>query len=100
MDTIRLPLSFSRKGGSANKLTDGSREYYDQIIGSIAKIEPGSLRLDPGFGTADPAFSDGEPVGFRATITAYWPEIQVKTVSFGDAKQTGDKTINVDYEVA
>lgn len=99
MSTFRVPLSFARKGGSAFKLPDGNREYYDQIIGAVIKTEPGELLLDPSFGTKDPIFSKGEPSGFRSTIVGYWPEIIITKFEIGDATSLGAAEISVDYEV-
>lgn len=99
MSTFRVPLSFARKGGSAFKLADETREYYDQIIAAVIKTEPGELPLDPSFGTDDPAFTRGEPSGFRSTIAGYWPEIIVKKFELGDAASSGEAELVVDYEV-
>lgn len=100
MPTLRLPLSFSRKGGSAFKLADGTREFYDQVIHVAVMTEPGELPLDPGFGTKDPTFDKGEPVGLRATLTGFWPEISVRSISASDPNGGGSVSLNVAYEVA
>jgi len=99
VSTFRVPLSFSRKGGSAFKLADETREYYDQVIAAVIETEPGGLPLDPSFGTKDPSFSRGEPSGFRSTIAGYWPEIIVKKFELGDASSPGLAELVVDYEV-
>lgn len=92
-------MTFSRKGGSSLKLGEDSREFYDQLIGAIVKIEPGELPLDPAFGTADPTFTKGEPSGLRSTVAAYWPEIIIKNISLASPDQSGISALSVDYGV-
>ena len=93
-------MTFSRKGGSSLKLGEDSREFYDQLIGAIVKIETGELPLDPAFGTADPTFAKGEPTGLRSTVAAYWPELIIKNFSLASPDPSGNAALSIDYEVS
>lgn len=98
MATLRHPLSFNAFGGAV-ALSQFSSDYYDQAITLALKIQPGELKLDPNFGTQDPTFNTGEPVGLRATLANFWPEITVNSITSQRPLADGSKPVNVDYEV-
>jgi hypothetical protein len=98
MPTIKNPFSIGAFG-YVGVVDETSADYYDQAIELSIKIAPGELPLDPNFGTQDPTFNVGEPVGLRATLTNFWPEISVNSITSGRPLKDGSKPINVDYEV-
>jgi len=93
-------MTFARKGGSCLVLAEDSREFYDQLLGTIVNVEPGELPLDPAFGTADPTFTKGEPTGLRSTVAAYWPELIIKNFSLASPDPSGNAALSIDYEVS
>lgn len=99
MSSIKHPLSFTSFGG-VKLVAEESREYYDQAILFAVKISPGELVLDPNFGTEDPTFNLGEPTGLRATLTNFWPEISVNSITSARPLADGTRPINIDYEVS
>lgn len=99
MATLKLPLSFSPVGGFAEVLFEDQVEFYGQAIRMAIAVEPGELFLDPSFGSVDPTFTDREPVGFRSTLSSFWPEIAVANFSVSDARQSGDQIMRVQFEV-
>ena len=98
MATLKHPLSFDAFGG-AMVLSEFATEFYDQAIELAIRIQPGELVLDPNFGTEDPTFNVGEPVGLRATLANFWPEITVNSITSSRPLDDGTKPIHVDYEV-
>lgn len=95
---MKHPFSINSFGG-VNYSYENSKEFYDQAIYVAMKVNPGQLVLDPNFGTEDPTFDAGEPIGLRATLTNFWPEIAVTSITAGNANKDGTRSINVDYEV-
>lgn len=99
MPTLKHPVTFARRGGGALILLETETAYYDQALKAAVSVERGELLLDPSFGTEDPTFARGEPVGLRATVAAYWPEISIRSVDVGEPNNSGTTNMKIDYEV-
>ena len=75
MDAIEFPIKLSKSGLS--RLTDGSPEYYRQILALSAITEPYSLPITPDFGIWDPTFNTVEKGQFVLHAARFVPEVEI-----------------------
>jgi hypothetical protein len=73
MDTLKIPLEYGRDGFT--KLTDGSDEYYKQLLSITARTESGVSPIFPDFGVQDPTFDVVDNGRFLINASRYIPEI-------------------------
>jgi len=78
MDSLRVPFRFVN--GGIEKLTDGSDEYYAQLLALTCQIRPGELPLTPDYGAADPVFSEEGKKQLAFTAGAFISEIALTAV--------------------
>ena len=95
MDTIKLPITFDK--GRMGVLTDGSREYYSQIIAIACQIERGEMPLEVTYGITDPTFTALRKSEIYQVLAVFWPEIKVNEVSISSSDKFGAKRLNVDF---
>jgi hypothetical protein len=75
MDSIKFPIKFDRTG--LQKLTDGTEDYYAQILTIAMLSEPGILPFSPGFGVNDPTFTGIDKGIFVLNASRFVPEIEI-----------------------
>lgn len=96
MDTLVFPLKFVN--GSAQKIVDGTDEYYAQLLAITIQIRPGELPLTPYYGVEDPAFDD-ETKNVLATSAAFFiPEIDVQDVQITET-DSGSSSLKFSFTV-
>jgi len=94
MDSLKFPLEFDIYG--FKKLTDGSDEYYKQMMSIAALTEPGVLKITPDFGVYDPTFNMADRGQFVINASRYVPEIQILQVE-NIIDQQGNSTISFSF---
>lgn len=78
MDAITFPVKFSKQGIS--RLTDGTPDFYRQLLALSAITEPHSLPITPDFGIWDPVFNTVEKGQFVLQSARFVPEVEINTV--------------------
>jgi len=78
MDALEFPVRFT--SGTADRLEDGSFEYYKQLLAISALTEPHSLPLTPDFGIYDPVFNSVERGQFIIHAARFVPEVEIEQV--------------------
>lgn len=78
MDTIKLPIEYESNG--LKKLTDGSDDYYKQLLSIAARTEPGVHPIFPEFGVADPTFNIIDRGQFMVSAARYVPEVRILSI--------------------
>jgi hypothetical protein len=73
MDTLKIPLEYNRDGFT--HITDGSDEYYKQLLSITARTESGVSPIFPDFGVQDPTFDVIDNGRFLINASRYIPEI-------------------------
>jgi len=94
MDTLKFPLRFDKSKRIAT-LTEGTDEYFKQLLAMTILTEPFILPLTPDFGVADPTFSVIPAPQLLIAANKYVPEIQIVDVDSVNDEASG--TINVKF---
>jgi len=79
MDTIKFPIKFDRTG--LQKLTEGTYDYYSQLLTISLLSEPRVLPFSPDFGVYDPAFSQIDKGIFLLNAARFVPEVEITEFS-------------------
>ncbi len=82
MDTIKFPIKFDTSG--IQKLTDGSYDYYSQLLTVALLTEPRSHPFSPRFGVDDPAFSTIDKGLFVFNASRFVPEVEITSIEIID----------------
>lgn len=98
MDTIAFPVTFDSTG--FKKLTEGSDDYYRQLLTLTMLTEPGSLPLTPEFGVNDPSFDTIDRGLFLAQAAEFVPEVQLGEVKVEVNPINGQSEITFTFEVS
>lgn len=96
MDTLRFPLRFAQ--GEVQKLTEGTADYYAQILALTAQIEPGELPLTPEFGVQDPAFNTDARNQLALTAAYFVPEIKIESLTLAE-NNIGQSDIKITFSI-
>lgn len=96
MDTLRFPLRFVQ--GEVQKLTEGTADYYAQILALTAQIEPGELPLTPEFGVEDPAFNTDARNQLALTAAYFVPEIKIESLTLAE-NNVGQSDIKITFSI-
>jgi hypothetical protein len=75
MDTIKLPIEYDING--FRHITDGTDEFYKQLLSISSRTEPGVQPIFPEFGVADPTFNSNDRGKFLIMASRYVPEIRL-----------------------
>jgi hypothetical protein len=78
MDTLKFPLEYGTEG--FKKITDGTDEYYKQLLSMASLTEPGISPIFPNFGVFDPTFNMADKGQFLITAAKYVPEVQILNI--------------------
>lgn len=94
MDSLKFPIEYDTFG--FKKLTDGSDDYYKQMLSIAALTEPNVLKITPDFGVYDPTFNMADRGQFIINASRYVPELQILQVET-NLNQQGDSTISFSF---
>lgn len=75
MDMIKFPIKFDRTG--IQKHTDGSEDYYAQLLSIAILTEPRTHIFSPRFGVFDPAYRGIDKGVFILNASRFVPEVQI-----------------------
>ena len=97
MNTIRLPLRFTKTSFQMETIEDGSDEYYATLIGYAIQIEPNSLPISTFYGTNDPTFDLRQTGKVGQEIGKLIPEILVTDVNVV-TDNNGTSNLSIKFE--
>jgi hypothetical protein len=98
MDMIQYPIKFGRDGFV--KLTDGSVDYFAQLLTISLLTEPYTHPFAPDFGSNDPSFRIIDKSTFVLNAAKFVPEVRITTVTIGDAGgSSGISNVTFSFEV-
>jgi hypothetical protein len=75
MDSIKFPLKFDSTG--VQKLTEGTDDYYAQLLSIAIQTEPQTHPFSPRFGVYDPTFQGVDRGLFILNAARFVPEVQI-----------------------
>jgi hypothetical protein len=87
MDTIKLPIEYDNSGFT--KITDGTDEYYKQLLSITARTEPKTHPITPQFGVFDPTFNSIDKGQFMIQAARHVPEIRLLSIETNETNQGG-----------
>lgn len=77
------------------KLSEGSDEYFAQLLALAAQIQPGELPLSPTYGVNDPTFSDSLRRQLALTAAS-----QIREVFIDNVETVIDENGQVDLSIS
>lgn len=86
MDTIKFPIKFDTTG--LQKLTDGSYDFYSQLLTVALLTEPQSHPFTPRFGVNDPAFTTIDKGLFVLNASRFVPEVEITSLNISEDNGT------------
>lgn len=92
MDAIKFPLKFDSSG--LQKLTDGTTDYYSQLLSICMLTEPGTHPMSPQFGAYDPSFRVIDKSIFVLNAAQFVPEVTITNIDISE-KDSKDGTMKV-----
>lgn len=99
MDCIAFPIKFDSTG--LKKLTDGTNEYYTQLLSISILTEPLTHPFTPTFGVNDPAFTNIDKGLFILNSAKFVPEIRIIDLFVDEASaESGRSRISFSFEIA
>ena len=93
---MRIPLRF--RNGEAEKLEDGSDDYFAQLLALTTQILPGELPLNPNYGVDDPTFDETARRQLAFLVGAFIPEITLERVAVLDTV-SGRSRVDIAFTV-
>lgn len=93
---MRIPLRF--RNGEAEKLEDGSDDYFAQLLALTTQILPGELPLNPNYGVDDPTFDERARRQLAFLVGAFIPEITLERVAVVDSV-SGRSRVDIAFTV-
>lgn len=97
MNTIRMPIRFSKQTSAMETIDDNSDEYYATLIANAIQIESKELPISTYFGVNDPVFDERQTNRTISEAARYIPEITIKRVTT-NIKDDGTREISVSFE--
>lgn len=98
MDMIQYPIKFGRDGFV--KLTEGSTDYYAQLLTISLLTEPFTHPFAPDFGSNDPTLRIIDKATFVLNAARFVPEVRVTNISVADASlSTGKSNVTFSFEI-
>lgn len=79
MDMIAFPIRFDSTG--LKKHSEGSDDYYTQLLSICMLTEPMTHPFTPRFGVSDPAFRGIDKGLFVLNAARYVPEVKITSVT-------------------
>lgn len=97
MDMMQFPLRFDSTG--IKKLTDGTEEYYSQLLSIALLTEPMTHPFTPQFGANDPAFRNIDKGLFVLTCARFVPEVKITSLSNEINDSTGESKVSFSFQI-
>jgi len=98
MDMIQFPIKFGRDGFV--KLSEGTPDYYAQLLTISLLTEPFTHPLTPDFGSNDPSFRTIDKSTFIVNAARFVPEVRITNVSIEDGGLSdGVSNVTFSFEV-
>ena len=95
---IQYPIKFGRDGFV--KLTEGSSDYYAQLLTISLLTEPFTHPFAPDFGSNDPSLRIIDKATFVLNAARFVPEVRVTDISVADASpSTGKSNVTFSFEI-
>lgn len=79
MDMIKFPVEFNSTGFT--KLTDGSKDYFAQLLSIACLTEPRTHVFSPRFGVLDPSFTGIDKNVFVLNAARFVPEVEILNIN-------------------
>jgi hypothetical protein len=79
MDSLSFPIKFTDDG--LKRLSEGSFDYFKQILTISILTEPGEHPITPDFGVYDPSFIPIEPENFILNAARFVPEVGITNIN-------------------
>jgi hypothetical protein len=96
MDMIAFPVKFDSTG--LKKLTDGTNDYYSQLLTICLLTEPLTHPFTPSFGVNDPTFGNIDKGLFVLNASRFIPEVSINGLSItGNDSNTGKTKISFSF---
>lgn len=96
MDAMEFPVKFSKSGTS--RLTDGTPDYYRQLLALGAITEPHSLPITPDFGIWDPTFNAVEKGQFVLHAARFVPEVEIGQID-SSIDDSGQNVVSFSFTI-
>jgi hypothetical protein len=97
MDTLKFPLEF--KDGDAVRLQQGTRPYYELLLGLGIVTKIGELKITPKFGVIDPAFDAGAKEQLLILVAQNFPELTITKLKENISDNGGTATFEIYFEI-
>jgi hypothetical protein len=97
MDSLEFPLKFDTTGIA--KLTDGTYDYYKQMLTISLLTEPGENPITPDFGVLDPSFMPVEPADFILNAAKYVPEVEITSIVPSKEPVSGSLSVEFSFKI-
>jgi hypothetical protein len=97
MDTLKFPLEF--KDGDAVRLQQGTRPYYELLLGLGIVTKIGELKITPKFGIIDPAFDAGAKEQLLILVAQNFPELTITKLKEKISDNGGTATFEISFEI-
>lgn len=97
MNTIRMPIRFSKQTFAMETIDENSDEYYATLVANAIQIESKELPISTYFGVTDPVFDERQTNRTISDASRYIPEITIKKVTT-NLNDDGTRNISVSFE--
>jgi hypothetical protein len=97
MDMIKFPIRFDRTG--LQKHTEGSEDYYAQLLTIAMLTEPRTHPFSPRFGVLDPSFRGIDKGVFVLTAARFVPEVQILNLNSDIATDGGEAKVEFSFKI-
>jgi hypothetical protein len=97
MNTIRMPIRFSKQTFEMETIDENSDEYYATLVANAIQIESKELPISTYFGVIDPVFDERQTNRTISDASRYIPEITIRKVTT-NLNDDGTRNISVSFE--
>lgn len=95
---IKFPIKFDSTG--LEKLTDGSTDYYSQLLSISMLTEPGTHPMSPSFGSYDPVFRLVDTGIFVLNAAQFVPEVTITSIDIsGTEPGSNSSRVSVSFDI-
>jgi len=95
VDTFVFPLKFDNTG--LRKLSEGTDEYYKQLLTMTILSEPNMLPFTPEFGIFDPTYREVDKGQFVTQASRFVPEVIITSIE-AELTNDGQTLVNFSFE--
>lgn len=98
MDMMAFPVRFDSTG--IQKLTDGTTDYYSQLLSICMLTEPSTHPMSPDFGSYDPSFRIIDRGVFVLNAARFVPEITITNIDVSGLDSESNSTrVSVSFDI-